>query len=181
MLDQHFADVLGADVGRAGPGEICVVRSARRESPEDDPGEGPTVPVWVLVTGGRGVVSSSHLLFRVAESWAEDFAAPEYLLRSDFLDDLAAHVARAMDCAVRVTRCRILMPGGTPSDYALDVHVQDIRAGETGPPRVPSAKTAVQTQLRVLRCADSDYGAARSALESGYVEYGRTVRFEVRR
>ena len=98
------------------PGDIAVVRAPREE---DAAGEA-TVPVRILVAGGRAVVSSSRLLLRVATAWAESFAAPEYLLQPAFLEALQRDVARAMDADVRLRHWRVFVPGPGAEARVID-------------------------------------------------------------
>ena len=102
-----FSELFEADVARLYAGETLVVRSARREEAQG----GVTTPVWILVTEGRGVVSTSRFLYRVAGAWAEAFAAPDYLLRPAYLGELQAIVSRALDAPAVVSRERIFAPG----------------------------------------------------------------------
>lgn len=177
MLDRYFWELLGADVGSVRPGEIVVVRSPRRETPERD--DGLTVPLYVLVRNGRGVVSSSRFLHRVAEAWAEDFAAPDYLLQAAFLNDLHAAVERSLDAPAAVIHSRLFL---RPDEEAGErpVRIVEIEPGQT---RLEDALGPLHPMepLLVLACRESDRSTARAILESGYAEYGRTVRFEVRR
>lgn len=164
-LDRHFAEELGADPAAMEPNDIAVQRTPRREGSASFAG-GPEVesPVWVLVTRGRGVVSCSRLLYRVACAWAEDFAAAEHLLRGEFMEDLRVEVARSMDAQVRVEMWRVFMREGAvdgPSGVRLEVVTGPLGAGGT--------------PLAAL-CPASDPAAARHMAEAGAREYGRLVR-----
>ena len=171
-----FSELFEADVARLYAGETLVVRSVRREEAQG----GVTTPVWILVTEGRGVVSTSRFLYRVVCAWAEAFAAPDYLLRPAYLGELQAAVSRALDAPAVVSHDRIFAPGG------------DFKAGPKtvlqplpGPP--PSAvagllaRAAREGVLPVFLCAERDHASANGALAAGCLEYGRMARFEVRR
>jgi hypothetical protein len=174
--DQCFSELFEADVARVYAGETLVVRSVRRE---EAPG-GVTTPVWILVTEGRGVVSTSRFLYRLVGAWAEAFAAPDYLLRPAYLGELQAAVSRALDASVVVSHDRIFAPG---SDFRGGAKA--ILQPLPGPP--PSAvadllaRAAREGVLPVFLCAESDHASASRALAAGCVEYGRMARLEVRR
>lgn len=161
-LDRLLSAETGVDLAAMEPNDIIVQRTALREGdasfvgrPEEES------PVWVLVTRGRGVVSCSRLLYRVACAWAEDFAAADHLLRPEFLDDLRCDVARSMDAEVRVEAWRILVRDLPSAPDALS-----LTTAQSGP---------------VVLCAADDRSAARELVAAGAVEYGRLIRMVARR
>lgn len=154
-LQQFFAQTLGADLGALGPGEIRVARCAAREDAESGPdGIERASPVWIAVGGGRAVVSTSRLLYRTVEAWAENFAAPDLLLRADFLEDLRRQVAQVMAGAVRIQRARLFAS-------------------------VDAARNPDATPAR--QCLESDRDAAQRLIAAGFREKARIVRFSVER
>ena len=161
VVDRYFGSELGADVAAMEVGDVVVQRTPRREGASVFAGRGEEeAPVWILVTRGRGVVSCSRLLYRVACAWAEDFAAADHLLRREFLEDLRAEVARSMDAEVRVEMWRVF----------------------TGGPGLPeSATVRPAVDAPVALCAAEDRDAARALLEAGAREYGRMARLVARR
>jgi len=179
-VDGYFSELLGMDLARIHPGEIVTVRSIRRESPGDESSAGrTTTPVWILVAGGRGAVSSSRFLFRVVEAWAQDFAAPEYLLLPKFLDDLQAAVSRALDSPAAVVRSRLFaaVKGGSGGKRVVSFNLP-LAEGKS-----PERALAESDPDRIVLflCSDSDHASAHAALATGCIEYGRSVKFVVRR
>ena len=112
-LHRYFSEAFGADPSAMEPGDITVVRCPWREEPDPAAGEVErTAPVWIVVTAGRGIVSTSRFLHRVVMDWAEGFAAPDILLQRVFVEDLRQSVVRAMSGQVHVRRLRLLAPQG---------------------------------------------------------------------
>jgi hypothetical protein len=175
-VDQCFSELFEADVARLYAGETLVVRSVRREEAPD----GVTTPVWILVTEGRGIVSTSRFLCRVVDAWVESFAAPDYLLRPAYLDELQAAVSRALDAEPVVSRERVFAPG---SDFKAGRKAVLQRLPGSPPSAIADrlAHAASEGVLPVFLCAESDHASARDALAAGCVEYGRMARLEVRR
>ena len=161
-LDRLLSAETGVDLAAMEPNDIIVQRTPLREDsasfagrPEEES------PVWVLVTRGRGVVSCSRLLYRVACAWAEDFAAADHLLRPEFLDDLRCEVARSMAAEVHVETWRIFT-----RDRPDAPEVVSLTTSQTGP---------------VVLCLSDDRISAHKLIASGAVEYGRLVRMVARR
>jgi len=175
-VDKCFSELFEADVARLYAGETRVVRSVRREEAQG----GLTTPVWILVTEGRGIVSTSRFLYRVVNAWVEAFAAPDYLLRTEYLGELQEAVSRALDAPAVVSRQRVFAPGsdlkarpkavlqplpGSPPSAAADLLARAVREGV----------------LPVFLCAESDHASASEALAAGCLECGRMARLQVRR
>jgi hypothetical protein len=175
-VDKYFSELLEADFTRLYAGETLVARSVRREEERD----GVTTPVWVLVTEGRGIVSTSRFLYRLVGVWVEAFAAPDYLLRPGYVDEVRAAVSRALDAPAVVSRERVFAPGsdfkGGPKTF-----LQPLPGSPPAAVADLLARAAREDKLPVFFCAESDHASARGALAAGCVEYGRMVRLEVRR
>lgn len=171
-----FSELFEADVARLYAGETLVVRSVRREETQG----GVTTPVWILVTEGRGVVSTSRFLYRIVGAWAEAFSAPDYLLRPAYLGELQAAVSRALDAPAVVSHDRVFAPG---SDFKAGP--KTILQPLPGP--APSAvadrlaRAAREGVVPLFLCAESDHASASAALSAGCFECGRTARLQVRR
>jgi len=164
-----FKDLLGADLADARPGEILVVRSARREEAETVGSSERITPVCVCVGGGRAVVSVSRFLLRVAEAWAEGFPAPEMLLREQFLHELSEQVRRAMGGSLRTVYERVMVR----SEEA-------VHDDATGPrPRITCQGAPKAGGIRC--CESADRAAIQRLLRAGYREHARCVRFEIER
>ncbi|MGO8702976.1 MAG: hypothetical protein ACLQVA_04090 [Candidatus Brocadiia bacterium] len=171
-----FSELFEADLARLYAGETLVVRSVRREESQD----GVTTPVWLLVAEGRGVVSTSRFLYRVVGAWAEAFAAPDYLLRPAYLDELQAIASRALDAPAVVTRERIFAPG---SDFKAGPKTI-LQPLPGSPPSTVAdllARAARDGVLPLFLCAESDHASASGALAAGCSECGRMARLQVRR
>ena len=168
-LDDHLSSLLGAQIGRVRPGEIRVAITRDPEPVSDWGGEPVVAPIRLLVCGGRGVILTTRFLAKIAEAWAGDFAAPDYLLRHEFLDELRASVATALEAEVTVASFRILAGSskGRPIPDLKGGHALSLEAGSGG--------------LSAIVVRDSEREAARSLLAAGWREYGRWVQFEARR
>jgi hypothetical protein len=175
-VDKFFSELFEADVARLYAGETHVVRSVRRE---ESPG-GVTTPVWILVTEGRGVVSTSRFLFRVVGAWVEAFAAPDYLLRPAYLGELQTAVSRALDAPATVSRDRVFAPG-SGFKAGPKTTLQPLPGSPPSAVADRLARAAREGVLPVFLCAESDHASARGALAAGCVEYGRMARLQVRR
>jgi hypothetical protein len=175
-VDKCFSELFEADVARLYAGETLVVRSARREEARG----GVTTPVWILVTEGRGIVSTSRFLYRVVGAWVEAFAAPDYLLRPAYLDELQAAVSRALDAPAVVSHERVFAPG---NDFkpGLKTVLQPLPGSPPSAAADRLARAAREGILPLFFCAESDHASARGALAAGCVEYGRMARLQVRR
>jgi hypothetical protein len=174
VLDRHFSEALGADMGRLAPGEIRVVRAARREEAVGGPDNNLLMtPVWVLVARGRGMVSTSRFLQPIVAAWAESFAAPEHLLNPVFQKELMTDIERSVDAPVSIVRHRVLVAS----------------EGDRDLPRIVGAVTMKDyySELRdeltaaapAVFCGDMDWPEVRKVVASGGCEYGRLVRFLV--
>jgi len=175
-VDKCFSELLDADVARVYAGETLVARSVRREEEQG----GVTTPVWLLVTEGRGVISTSRFLYRVVGAWAEAFAAPDYLLRPAYLGELQAAVSRALDAPAVVSHDRVLAPGG---DFK-GVHRTILQPLPGSPPSCVAdllARAMREDARPVFLCPESDHASASAALAAGCIEYGRMARLTVRR
>jgi len=172
-VDRYYSSILGGTLEALRPGEIAVVRSDARAEEE----RGMTVPVWILVSGGRSIVSTSRFLMRVTEAWAENFAAPEYLLREEFLGDLRDDVARSMDSEIMILRSRIFIPAPKRMRNGPPVRLIDLGPGRGHDPAKSLSRAEAEGWFPVFRCSDTDRYSVRCALGAGCVEYGRTIRF----
>lgn len=171
-----FSELFETDVARLYAGETLVVRSVRREEEQG----GVTTPVWILVTEGRGVVSTSRFLYRVVCAWAEAFAAPDYLLRPAYLGELQATVSHALDAPAVVSHDRVFTLG---SDFKTGPKTI-LQPLPGSPPSAVAdllARAAREGMLPVFHCAESDHASASGALAAGCFECGRMARVQVRR
>lgn len=139
-----------------------------------------TTPVWILVTEGRGVVSTSRFLYRVVGAWAEAFAAPDYLLRPVYLGELQAAVSRALDAPAVVAHDRVFVPGGDFKGGTRTI-LQPLPGGAPSTVADLVARAGHDGALPVFLFAESDHASASAALAAGCLEYGRMARLTVRR
>ena len=173
--------MFGGDVFAVAPGEIRVVRSPARETTDPNGHEVVrTTPVCLLVSAGRGMVSTSRFLLRIVAAWCEDFAAPDYLLQREFLADLAAEVSRRMDAQVCVRCFRIFVPCAEPRGGASPARLVEVDSTTSGFLRQVSAAVMEGTG-NLLSCALSDRQAARALLGAECREYGRLALFTAER
>ena len=175
-VDKCFSELFEANVARLYAGETLVARSVRREEAEG----GVTTPVWILVTEGRGVVSTSRFLCRVVDAWAEAFSAPDYLLRAAYLGELQDAVSRALDApAVVIPRARLC--AGRRFQGGRKAILQPLPGSPPSALAERLARAVREGVLPVFLCAESDHASASGALAAGCLEYGRMARLEVRR
>jgi len=171
-----FSELFEADVARLYAGETLVVRSVRREEERG----GMTTPVWILVTEGRGVVSTSRFLYRVVGAWAEAFSAPDYLLRPAYLGELQAAVSRALDAPAVVSHDRVFAPGSSFKAGPKTI-LQPLPGSPPSAAADLLARAAHDGVLPLFHCAESDHASASGALAAGCFECGRMARLQVRR
>lgn len=168
ILDKQFSEALGTSLERVMPGDILVVRSLRRDKTSQLPG-GLTLmtPVWILFSGGRGIVSTSRFLQQIVSSWAESFAAPEHLLIPSNQQELLDAVGHALDAQVAVNRQRIFV-SNDPDASSFAPHAGHSR----------EIREDLENMPAVFR-EDADREQIRRILSSGAVEYGRLIRLVV--
>ena len=171
-----FSELFEADVARLYAGETLVVRSVRREEMQG----GVTTPVWIFVTEGRGVVSTSRFLYRVVGAWAEAFSAPDYLLRPAYLGELQEIVSRALDAPALVSRERVFAPGNDFKAGPKTI-LQPLPGSPPSPVADLLTRAAREGWLPLFLCAESDHASASGALAAGCFEYARMARLQARR
>jgi len=165
-LSRWFRNLLGVDLADARPGEIVVVRDARRDEPEQVGACERMTPICLCVGDGRAVVSTCRFMQRVVEDWAEGFPAPEMLLRNEFVRELVRHVERAMGGSASAVEERVMVR----TNAACQTHDAPADGAAAGPSSAP------------ISCCDvADRDAVQRLLHAGYRERARCVRIQVDR